>query len=193
MKGLYLNMFAVLEVIDDCLQKRRLMPGLVLLYSAVDAVASLERCPGEGTKVAFMRWVNAHMLKGFPLACTALELYAARCGIVHNYAAESDLSRKGRGRRIFYAWGTAKAEDLQKAADILHTTDCVSVHVEDMVSAFPKGLANYFDEINDDKARQERVSKRASLWLTDMQPPSIRALFDRYRAVSRDSSKNRGV
>jgi hypothetical protein len=66
MKGLYQNMFAVLEAIDDCLENRRHMPALVLLYSAIDAVASLERQPGEGTKAAFTRWVDAHMLKAFP-------------------------------------------------------------------------------------------------------------------------------
>jgi hypothetical protein len=91
-------------------------------------------------------------------------------------------------RRILYAWGTAKAEDLQKAADILHTTDSVLVHVTDVIKAFRNGLANYLEEVCADKSRQERIAKGLSIWLINMQPASIIGLLDRYGAISEDSS-----
>ena len=186
MKSLYQNMFAVLETIEDCLEKGRAMPALVLLYSAIDAVASLERQSGEDTKAYFKRWVEAYMLKALPPPCTALELYAARCGIVHNFAAESDLFRKGQVRCIVYAWGTAKAEDLQKAGDILHRTDSVAVHVTDIIKAFRNGLENYLEEISADKLRQERVAKGLSIWLINLQPASIEALLCMHASISKD-------
>jgi hypothetical protein len=89
-------------------------------------------------------------------------------------------------RRVFYAWGTGKAEDLQKAADLLHTTDCVSVQVEDAVSAFRKGLANYLDEVNADKVREERISRSASLWLVNMQRSTMEAFLNASHAASKD-------
>ena len=178
MKGLYQNMFAMLKTIDDCLEKRRLMPALVLLYSAIDAVASLERQPEERTRDSFLRWVEVYMLKALPLPCTALELYAARCGMVHSFAAESDLFRKGQVRCIVYAWGTARAEDLQKAADILHKTDSVSVHVADVINAFRNGLATYLDEVSTDKPREDRIAKQAGVWLINMEKEPIQALLD---------------
>lgn len=186
MKALYQNLTVVLETIEDCVEKRRLLPALILLYSAIDFVASLEQGPGEGTKAAFVRWVDAHMLRALSLPCTALELYAARCGVVHSFAAESDLSRKGRVRRIFYAWGTARAEDLQKAADILNTTGSVSVHMDDVIMSFRKGLASYLDEVNADEARQEHVEKASRMWLSHLEPAPIQAFLDRYGGSSKD-------
>ena len=181
-------MFAVLEAIDECLQKRRLMPALLLLYSAMDAVASLERQPGEGTRAAFTRWVDTHMVKARPLPCTALELYAARCGIVHDFAAESDLSRKGQVRRIFYAWGTARPADLQKATDIMNTCHAVSVHVGDIIDAFRNGVANYLDEVGANVVRQKRIISGSSIWLINIQPALIQAFLDRYGSGSKDAS-----
>jgi hypothetical protein len=37
------NLIALLESIEDCLTKRRILPCLMLLYSGIDVVASLER------------------------------------------------------------------------------------------------------------------------------------------------------
>jgi hypothetical protein len=55
------NLIDHLDAIEDCLQTRRFLPCLCLLYSGIDVVASLERRPDEGTKSAFVRWVEENI------------------------------------------------------------------------------------------------------------------------------------
>jgi hypothetical protein len=90
MLALQKNLVEHLAAIEDCLQKRRILQCLCLLYAGIDVVASLERMPQESTKSAFVRWVEENVLKVRPMSCTALELYAARCGILHSFTADSD-------------------------------------------------------------------------------------------------------
>lgn len=102
------------------------------------------------------------------LPCTALELYAVRCGILHTFTAESDLSRSGSSPKLAYAWGTAKSGDLQTAARLLNRDDLVAVHVEDLVQLFRHGVADYLDEVSQDPAREATLQKQVSLWFTHL-------------------------
>ena len=36
---------------------------------------------------------------------SGLDLYAARCGVLHTYTMDSRLSTEGKAKRILYAWG----------------------------------------------------------------------------------------
>jgi len=89
--------------INSCEANKFVLPALMLIYSGIDILASLERRKGEGTKASFTRWVDEYLLKAVSLPCTSLELYAARCGILHTLTPESDLSRKGKAREVGYA------------------------------------------------------------------------------------------
>src|SRR5438477_12737481 len=75
------NLTELLDSIEDCLAKRRILPCLMLLYSGIDVIASLEA--GTASRSAFTKWVNRYVLKSTSLSCTASDLYGARCGILH--------------------------------------------------------------------------------------------------------------
>lgn len=182
MEAFYQNTFALIETIEESLEKRRLMPCLVLLYTGIDVASSLERCRGEASKGAFTAWADSYLLKARPLPCTALELYAARCGALHTFTSDSDLFQKGQVRQIFYAWGNADENELQECARILQRTDCVAVHVRDLIDAFRHGLAAYLDELSQDEARQQVASKQAGMWLMNMDPQLVRRLIDLHRS-----------
>jgi len=175
----YKNTISMIDSIEDCLEKRRLLPCLVLLYTGLDVMASLERQQSEGTKAAFVRWVDKYFLKAQPLSCNATELYAARCGVLHTFTAESDLSRQRKARMLIYAWGDASVEDLAQTAVLLNRDDMVSVHVRDLIDAFQHGIAEYIQELNADFKRQRVVTQRAGLWFINMQPDVIRHFLER--------------
>lgn len=181
MDGFYQNTKALIDSIEECLEKRRLLPCLTLLYVGIDIVAALERKHRESTKAAFVRWVNRYLLKARSLPCTALELYAARCGIVHTFTPDSDLSRKGQARKILYGWGTAKVEDLQEASNILVRTDCVAVHVRDLIDAFRCGLAEYLKELAPDPERQQAVRRRAGLWFVHLDQNVVKKFVELHK------------
>jgi hypothetical protein len=175
------NMVAMIDSMEDCVQKRRILPCLVLLYASLDVMGSLESQPFKATKATFVEWVDNYFLKARPLPCNATELYAARCGILHTLTAESDLSRTGRARKMFYAWGNARAADLAETTVRLGRNDVVSVHVRDLIDAFRDGIARYFQELDADASRQIVVSQRAGLWFTSMQPGVIDRFLSRVR------------
>jgi len=164
------NLVEHLETIEDCLRKRRLLSCLCLLYSGIDVVASLET--GKSTRSTFVRWVDENMLKTRPMPCTALELYAARCGLLHTFTPESELSRKGSVRRINYAWGASKVEDLAETTKALQRTE-VAVHVRELVDSFRAGLASYIEDVRQNPDRLRRVEKFASLWFTHLDQDTV--------------------
>ena len=182
MEAFYQNIFALIETIEESLEKRRFMPCLVLLYTGIDVASSLERRRSEATKRVFTAWAESYLLRARPLPCTALELYAARCGVLHTFTSDSDLFQKGQVRQILYAWGNADENELQECARILQRPDYVAVHVRDLVEAFRDGLAAYLDELSQDEARQQVASKQAGMWLMNTDPQLVRRLIELHRS-----------
>jgi len=152
-ENLYNGILSILTAIDLCLENKLILPALMLIYSSIDIVGSLERKEDEGTKASFTRWVDNYILKAKPLGCTALELYGARCGILHALAAESDLYKDGKVRMVIYAWGTAKSDYLKATSKLLERERDVVVHVLDLTEAFKLGLVNYLIDVNKDPDR----------------------------------------
>jgi hypothetical protein len=138
---------------------------------------------GEGTKASFVRWVESYMLKAKPLGCTAIDLYAARCGIVHSMSAESDLSRQDKAARILYVWGTAKPDEINQAGRALIDAgekaarpNDVAVHISDLIDAFKLALKAYMEEIAGEPERQADILRSGSIWLGNL-PRSVLTQF----------------
>jgi hypothetical protein len=162
MENFYKNFVSIFEAIHLCLDNKLILPALMLIYTAIDIVGGLERKKGEGTKASFIRFVDGYLLITKQLECTALELYAARCGILHAAAAESDLYKKGDVRLVIYAWGTAKVEDIKKAGEKIERHDTVAVHISDLIDAFKIGLAHYLEDVYKDPIRVNVVETNAA-------------------------------
>ena len=164
------NVTALLESIEDCLTKGRTIASLILLYSGIDCISALES--GRANRSTFKKWVSDYILRKTPLPCTASDLYAARCGILHTLSAESELSRQRKARPIVYAWGNAKPERLARTAAVLKRQDCI-IHIRELVDGFRRGLADYLEEILRDQKRILRVQKTAGLWFTNVSTETV--------------------
>jgi len=168
METFYKHMMDLIESIEDCLAKRRIIPSLVLPYTGIEVIASLEARPHEGTKAYFVRWVDNYLLKQRSFSCTALDLYAARCGIVHTFRPDSDLYRSGKARRISYAWGTAEANKLESSMKAL-SFDSSAVHLRDLIDAFCHGIARNLKTLevilNEKNASNKRLDVGLPVWI----------------------------
>ena len=100
LEAVHKNLLPVFEAIDDCIAKHRTLPALILIYATIDIVASLQRREGEGTRSSFVRWVESYLTPAAELDCSGIDLYAARCGILHTLTAEADLVHKGEAKRV---------------------------------------------------------------------------------------------
>ncbi|UCE61295.1 MAG: hypothetical protein JSU63_06015 [Phycisphaerales bacterium] len=169
----------VLTAIEMCRRDKLVLPLLVLLYSAMDIMASVCRAKSkpEVQRGDFTDWVDKFLLPESKLPCTSEELYGARCGLVHSLKAESSTSRRGTARPIAYAWGEGDCEALNTRIDDRKITTLVGVQIEDLLNAFGKAVTECFAAARKDSSLGERMREHTA------------GLFDEY-LIPPDKGKN---
>ncbi|MFC1619192.1 hypothetical protein ACFL45_04525 [Candidatus Neomarinimicrobiota bacterium] len=158
------NMRQLGEGIQACLDKKLYTSALILIYSAIDITGWLASTnPKAKVRKRFTNWVDSYLLSAKELGCTSLELYSARCGLVHTFTPDSKIVESEKVRRIAYAWGEKKSSDLQKLIEKTGWSDrLVAVRVEDLYEAWRLGLVMFIHELKDNQKRAEVVYTRAS-------------------------------
>ena len=74
---------------------------LVLLYSSIDVLGLLnaDENTTKATRATFMGWINEYMDLS-KLNLSAIDIYSARCSVLHTHSTESDLSKNGKVKDI---------------------------------------------------------------------------------------------
>jgi hypothetical protein len=164
----------IITAINYCILEKLTMPALVLIYSAIDSVSWVSSDnENQQVKQRFQTWVDTWMLQKYSLPCTSLELYAARCGILHTLTPDSDLSKKKGVRRIAYAWGTAKQKDLDEAIKLVDYPGLVAVHIDDIYQSFLNGFTDYLNSIQKDVDKRALYSQKASKYFANTEISTI--------------------
>jgi hypothetical protein len=171
----------LLSTIDYCLSNDRILPGLILLYSSIDIVASLDR-PASQPEVQrkdFIAWVDRYLLPGSLLTCSTEDLYAARCGMLHSYSSETKNTRLGKAKEIYYAWGSVSAQQAQQwmLQRIPHSKAMV-VHVGELSNAFREGLDRFLKSLAGDPKQAELVTQHAGGYFAHIPKELIRITPD---------------
>jgi hypothetical protein len=93
------------RAIELCLAEDLWEPAIVLMLGFIDACAWLSRPLDHADVKAddFIAWTQKYVLPDSKLQCTAEELYAARCGMLHSLTGESRMHRQHKVRKIFWA------------------------------------------------------------------------------------------
>lgn len=148
----------IVNGIDVCLKNNAPTGAVLLTYCAMDAMAFLFMPAGE-QKVGgsdFKDWVKKYMKtdSGQPYQYNEEDLYGARCGIVHTYGAESDLSRKNKCKEIVYINGLNHLYDPAKHPDLVLLS--LNLFIQDFCDAVDKFLA----DIEKDENLRKRVEDR---------------------------------
>lgn len=145
----------VIGAVHSCLDQRLWEPALILLYSNIDALAWLG-CPegrSDVTRADFIAWVSAYMLPIEGSDCTAEDLYAARCGLLHTHTADSRLNRNRLARRVYYhrvVQGRTLGVLQIRMQDTLWP---VCIDVDLMVAAFQRAVVAFARDVAADPAR----------------------------------------
>lgn len=157
----YVDMF---ETISECLIKGRTTPALVLLYAGIDSFSELSNKGNQTGKTVFKEWVKKWMLNKYPLPCNEIDLYAARCGLLHLQKSESKLSKDGTARELWYSWGNGEVSRLQFGIDSLGKK-IIAIKVEDIFESFKNGMYDCLQAIeNEAEWNQIFEEKSASLF-----------------------------
>jgi hypothetical protein len=177
MDAFYHHTFDLIESMEDCLSKGRILPCLTLLYSGIDVMSSLEASSNQNVKDRFTKWVDSYLLTAGSFRFNAVDLYAARCAVLHSFTAHSGLSRAGTARKLQYAWGTTDDARIDEASHRLGITDYVCVHVRSLIDAFRAAVADYHAELEAAPERMKRVERAAGLWFEKMSPDEMNELL----------------
>lgn len=151
------------DTIDFCLENKFYIPSLTLIYSGIDAMAWLYRSEqSDGvTRKDFFSWVEKFMQPENSLNCKAIDLYAARSSILHSFTYESKLTREGKSKQIFYTWGGANPNKLQKIMDLKHPNTTVVLSLEALYESFKKGVYSLISEMKSNSDLLKLFSTRA--------------------------------
>jgi len=151
---------SLLEAIDLLIEKHLQGPALIMIYSTIDILAWLNRNEDhkDVTKSDFIVWVDKYLLPANKLSVSSVDLYSARCSLLHSYTSESSLSREGKAKEIFYSWGNFLNDDLQT---IIDATDrgAIAIQIEDLVKALMLGSQRFVDENLHSEIICERTGK----------------------------------
>jgi hypothetical protein len=149
MEGFYESYGNTFEVIDFSISKGYAIPSLILIYTIIDSYSWL--CDTNNTKSVskrFTDWVDTWLLPTRYPKCTARDLYAARCGILHSLTSDSDKSNRGFAKKLVYSWGDANEDDLNKTlAGIGKNGERIVVHLNKLIDALKIAGSKSFEYI----------------------------------------------
>jgi hypothetical protein len=145
------NLDSLFQAIDLCLKSKLQLPTLILIYSGIDICGWLaENAENVSVQESFTKWVEKYMLPNAELPCTSIDLYAARCGVLHTLTPDSNLYKSRKAQCIAYAWGIANVDDLRRSIDLVQFPDLIAIHVNSLYDAFQIGVRNFKESIDND-------------------------------------------
>jgi len=170
-----------IDAIKQLVVANRYLQALVVLYSAIDTLAWVSLESGDVTRSAFYQWVDTYIVPEKMIGCTAQDLYAARCAIVHSGTTESKLIRDGNARELWYVTSSSSAEHLQNYAQSADSNAHV-IPFTLLVSAFAEGTMNFSRALVENPELNNRCVERMKQWLRFMTIPTGEARDDYTKA-----------
>jgi hypothetical protein len=146
-------------------QQHLLTPATIMLMVGVDTMAALDRPAGQSDvqRRDFIRWVTTYLLPESGMACTAAELFGARCAVLPTYARSSPGSRGTPARAVRYILDIGPDQFLNQAATAdgtINTHVCVSIGR--LAKALTRGIMRFRASILTDPAKTALVATRAA-------------------------------
>lgn len=177
------ELFKIREAIDLCISKKIVMPSLILIYSGIDVLGWLEYGDSLKSGPRFRKWADSYILPLPRSSCNATDLWGARCGLIHTFTADSDLSRKNKARKIVYAWGTSEINTLNEMILLGKMNDYVAVKIEDLSGAFQNGIESFLVDSERRPEKAKTIYARANGFFRTMSQGEANTLLDRAKSI----------
>lgn len=159
------NLGDMLLAAERCRKANQHLPALVLIYALIDSLVwSAAEQAQKSVRGRFEAWVNRWLLPQLAPQLpklSATDLYAARCAVLHTLTGDSDLSRSGEAKRLMYAWGTARAEDLQAVIAEARLSTHVALHYDHLFTALCRAVEGFLEHANADTSLAARLEEAA--------------------------------
>jgi hypothetical protein len=156
----------LLEAIRLCRSRQLTIPALMLLYATIDGMAWCARKNDDHdvTEEDFKAWVERYMFEANPPGhLSSVDLYAARCAMLHGQIAESRKSKHAAAREVHYH--SAGGCGLVPVFGLNTPQPPVSVDIDFLCDAFEQAVAKFRAAIAADADLSTRVEASASKYL----------------------------
>ncbi len=125
---------------------------LVIIYSTIDTCGLLDAAPSQtsATGDSFKAWVKKYMLIQPGIEFNDVDLWGARCSILHTFTSESDLSKSGKARELQYYSGEKAAPHVQQFVSFTKTHDSgkhLPIHYGDLCEAFFQAIKAFVPDL----------------------------------------------
>lgn len=156
-----------LKAIGTCLEAGLPEAALTILYSGVDSFGLLAAPSGvlDATRTTYKQWCDKyiltrlHSIEGTPI--TAIDLYAARCGVLHTSTPLSSLERDGAARQIWYQFKDKTGINMMAVT----TQMPLRIDVQSLALAFKEGGIEFIKDLNNDPLSFKIADDRAQHFL----------------------------
>lgn len=136
------RMKSIVDTIEWSISNFQPFPALILILSSIDILGSIQSKKGFACECYFADWAKKYLFKEGSFGFNEVDLYGARCAIVHTLRYDPKPDGKNR-RQIVY--GIRSYDDALKK--IKDPTTQVGVNVDDLFQAFKAALIKYLDDI----------------------------------------------
>ncbi|MDP2937634.1 MAG: hypothetical protein Q8N72_00070 [Candidatus Omnitrophota bacterium] len=135
-----------------------LASSIILTLSAIDAMAflSMPSTQKEVQKEDYIGWVDKYMKTApyQPYQYKGIDLYGARCGMLHRYGMVSALSEKGKCKVFGYHNGSEHSYNPNIKKDM------VMISVKRFTNDFFSAVEKFLQDIGGDSELKLRVDSR---------------------------------
>lgn len=158
----------LLKAIELCLQEKMYVPSFMLIYAGIDGMAWLQLAKERYnvTPSDFINWVKQYLLPDSKLRCSGVDLYAARCGLLHTGTPGSSQTRSGSGiaRKLFY--------QIEDGRILVHMsrrdkTPPIFVDVRELSQSFETAILRFKAQIETNPGLADVVYERARDYLCE--------------------------
>ena len=160
--------FTVIESVDLLHKNTFMGQMLTIIYSSIDTFGLLDAPENvkKSSGKTFQDWVDKYLLKDSSLACSAKDLWGARCGVLHTHTTESDLSKKEVNpvKEIQYISGPSDhpmvKAFIEAAPDIGNSIGInIDILVIDFLKAINRFNTDFVKKLSSSDACQTRTNK----------------------------------
>ena len=156
----------LLRATRGCLEQGLLVPALMLAYATIDGMAWCVRANPDGSVIEadFENWVETYIFQGSSSgALKAVDLYGARCAMLHSQIAESRKSKQAIAREVHYR--RKDGSGLVPVYGLNTPEHPVMVDIDVLVDAVEYGVRKFREAIAADPLLRAQVARSASKYL----------------------------
>jgi len=139
--------------------------SLIIIYSTIDTCGLLDAPPSQSsaTGSSFKAWVKKYLLTDPGIEFNEVDLWAARCSVLHTFTSESDLSKSGQARELQYYSGDKSAAHVQQFITFTKRHEGgkhLPVHYGDLCEAFFQAIKSFVSDLDANCTSSQQYNDR---------------------------------